>query len=59
MVEQWNIGYQKRMMVRFIFWVSANPIETDLIPPNAGFQYSNTPVFQYPMGFIHGTANLI
>ena len=48
-----NIADQKRMMVWFYFLFSAIFRKIDLIPQT---QYSNIPVFQYPMAFIYGKA---
>jgi hypothetical protein len=39
--------------------IFANLLKSELLPPNEGFQYSNTPLFQYSVAFIYGKANLL
>jgi len=47
MMEKWNMGIKIGYQSDFIYSIPvANLIKTDLIPSNAGFQYSNTPLFQ-------------
>jgi len=46
-------------MAYFYVPLSAIDIKTDLIPPNAGFQYFNTPLFHNPTAFIYGKADLL
>jgi len=42
-VEQWNIGYQKRMMVCFLFLFPAIIIRSDFIPLYPLFRHSSIP----------------
>jgi len=59
MVEQWNFGYQNRIMVWFYFLNRAIQIKTDIIEPNACLHHSITPVFHYSTAYEYGTANLL
>jgi hypothetical protein len=56
MVEQWNYGHQKRIMVWFYFPNRTFQIKTDINPPT---QYSIIPVFHYSTVYEYGTANLL
>jgi len=60
-IEEKNriLGIKKRIIVWFYFLIRAIHIKTDLIPPNAGFQYSITPVSHHSMAYVYGTANLL
>jgi hypothetical protein len=58
-LEEWKngiLGAKNKKGSDHIFLVSANHINTGLIPPA---QYSNTPLFQYPMALIYAKANLL
>ena len=58
-VEWWNVGNQKWIMVWFYNLIRAILIKTDLIPLNPDLQYSNVPVFHYSTAYVCGTANFL
>jgi len=59
MVEQWNFGYRKRIMVLFYFLKRAIQIKADIIPPKACLQYSIIPLFHHSTAYEYDTANLL
>ena len=57
MVESWNIGYQKRMMICFIFFVIRAIHKKQIAFRQT--HYSNIPVFHHSTVNVYGTANLL
>jgi hypothetical protein len=59
MMEKWNIGDEKRMMIQFYFMANSTYVDLDLIPPNPLFQYSTLPRLlftAFPISPAHGPA---